>query len=148
MDALSVLLEPYNQQRGWERVAASAFHTGRSRVFLRDWEPELGFGPGVLAPGAELFSLPYPRVSLSILPLQAALRSQHLGLPSGSWGTWSKVYVSQPQFPQRLTEAQRPPLAVPRAAAQVKGMMQLKVLTQHRPFPVTNCLMGAMEALP
>lgn len=40
---------------------------------------ELGCGPGVLAPGAELFSLPYLQVRPSITPLQAALLQQHLG---------------------------------------------------------------------
>lgn len=103
--------------RGWRHRPFTRQEPG----FLRDWEPELGFGPGVLAPGAELFSLPYSRVSLSILPLQAALRSQHLGLPSGSWGTWSKVYVSQPQFPQRLTEAQRPPASTPQGCCTGEG---------------------------
>lgn len=57
-EASSVLLEPYNHQRGRERVAASAFYLGGNWVFLRDsGATELGFGPGVLAPGTELFTL-------------------------------------------------------------------------------------------
>lgn len=70
--SFSVLFEPYNRPVGRGPVAASAFTSMGTGCVEGLWEPQLGFGQGVLAPGT------------GTDPQQAVLPRQHLGPAIGS----------------------------------------------------------------